>query len=92
MNTENEKILSVKEAYKSMFFFLRGYYHQTSGNAILSDVMGDIQFWSGEPADPAMWGDWLCAVDHALAAPDSELEMKLTRPPSSAGSGGGEVK
>jgi hypothetical protein len=65
--TMKEK-LDVLEAYKCMFEFLREYYYRKGKPDELGDVLSDIQLLeSNIPADPAMWEDWIEAVEKVLA-------------------------
>jgi hypothetical protein len=58
-------------AYKAMFRFLENYDAQGGRNdddiAILLSSMSMEIFQGGEPADPAMWGDWLDAIEEVTA-------------------------
>jgi hypothetical protein len=51
-----------------MFKFLEAYWERTKADGIgplLAEVLGDVTLAEdGKPMDPAMWGDWLAAVEH----------------------------
>ena len=50
--------LTDKEAYEAMFAFLEQVYKRTKSDDIGS-LLGNIGYLpDGEPADPAIWGDW----------------------------------
>ncbi|AHG19797.1 hypothetical protein Z042_09310 [Chania multitudinisentens RB-25] len=63
------KMLTVEQAYKAMFYFLEHQYELTKSDEI-GGLLGfmDWTLWSDSstPADPAMWEDWLVAVKRAL--------------------------
>ena len=51
-------------AYKAMFRFLENYYaltHAEDIGALLGSMSVDL-FSNGMPADPAMWEDWMQAI------------------------------
>jgi hypothetical protein len=56
------------EAFQAMVKFLEKYYQATKSDAIGSLLGGmDQSFWSdGKPFDPALWDDWMEAVDALL--------------------------
>jgi hypothetical protein len=55
--------LSVLEAYKSMFVFIKNYYYRIGKPAEIGGLLSDIQLIAdGKPQDPAMWQDWLDAI------------------------------
>lgn len=55
--------LSPDEAYRTMLRFLEQYRARGSGS--LTDLLSDMQLVAGDnrPADPAIWTDWLDAID-----------------------------
>ncbi|MFQ5400500.1 MAG: hypothetical protein ACE5E7_12990 [Anaerolineae bacterium] len=75
-----EKTLTLKQAYKAMFVFVKNYYNRKGKTDELGILLGDIQLLSyllDDPekegdetslytADPASWGDWLEAVETVL--------------------------
>jgi hypothetical protein len=58
-------------AYKAMFRFLENYYERGGRNddeiAVLLSSMSMEIFQDGETADPAMWDDWLGAIEEVMA-------------------------
>ena len=62
-----EKTITLIEAYKSMFEFVRQYYNRKAKPRELALLLSDIELiHDGMPMDPAMWQDWLDAVDSVL--------------------------
>lgn len=62
--------LDTRLAYKAMFRFLEKYYALTRGGdvgALLGNMSMDV-FQDSMPADPAMWDDWLEAIEDVIAA------------------------
>ena len=76
-----KKLLSPEQAFRAMLIFLDEYDQRTTGKAELRDVLGDIQLIRTDrmPADPAAWGDWLSAVNMALADPTGTASGKPHR-------------
>ena len=69
-----EETLSVKEAYAAMFEYLKTLY-QTTASDELGGLLGSMSLLDdGEPADPAVWADWLRAVEKAR---QGKVVMKL---------------
>ncbi|WNH48921.1 hypothetical protein PDM28_00890 [Stenotrophomonas aracearum] len=63
--------------YSAMVIFLERYYDRGGGADSLADVMSSISsfLWGdGTPNDPAMWTDWLDAIE---LAKKSEEEQNL---------------
>jgi hypothetical protein len=58
-------------AYKAMFRFLENYWERGNRNddqiAVLLGSMSLETFSEGTPADPAMWDDWLTAIEEVMA-------------------------
>jgi len=56
-------ILTDREAYLAMFYFLEGLYSRTNSDDLAS-YLGDMDFnkSDGKPMDPAMWEDWMRAI------------------------------
>jgi hypothetical protein len=68
--------LTEKQAFTAMLYFLDQYYQQTQADDI-GALLGSLQLLSdGLPADPAMWDDWLIAVEKVLPG-FSEKEKAL---------------
>jgi len=75
-----EKMLTMKEAYKVMFAFVKNYYNRKGKPDELGILLGDIQLLNylhndlekeGDEtslytADPASWSDWLEAAETIL--------------------------
>jgi hypothetical protein len=59
-----EKTLTILEAYKAMYKFIREYYYRKSKPDELGLLLSDIQLiHDGKSLDTAMWPDWLDAVE-----------------------------
>ncbi|TGO03285.1 hypothetical protein PN36_09315 [Candidatus Thiomargarita nelsonii] len=57
-----EDTISIKDAYKAMYIYLKGLYEMT-GSDDLAGFLGSMSFLEdGMPADEAIWGDWLESV------------------------------
>ncbi|MGK7883341.1 MAG: hypothetical protein AB4057_01800 [Crocosphaera sp.] len=55
--------LTEKQAYLAMIEFLDYYYEQTQSDEI-GELLGSLQLLEdGNPADPAMWEDWLKSIE-----------------------------
>lgn len=63
----NENTLTEKEAYLAMFYFLEGLQLRTNSDDLAS-YLGDIQLnsYDGKPMDPALWHDWLKAIEKVI--------------------------
>lgn len=60
--------LDAKLAYKAMFRFLEKYYAQTNSEdvgTLLGSMSMDV-FQREQPADSAMWGEWLEAIQEVI--------------------------
>jgi hypothetical protein len=56
--------MTVQQAYTAMIFFLEGRYELTDSDEI-GGLLGSMQLLEdGKPADPALWHDWLKAVEN----------------------------
>jgi hypothetical protein len=65
--------LTEYQAFKAMFIFVRTYYEQIGTAVDVGSLLGDIQLVEdGMPADPAMWQDWLEAVNLAVTSNSEE--------------------
>ena len=61
------KQLSERDAYAAMFAFLEQRYMLTGSNE-LGALLGSMSLMpDGGTADPAIWHDWLSAVDKAVS-------------------------
>jgi hypothetical protein len=61
--------ITVKEAYRAMFCFLEEYFDRTKTEEIAALLGGLNLAEDGKPMDPAMWDDWLSAVERVTARP-----------------------
>ncbi len=60
--------LTEKQAFTAMIYFLDQYYQQTQADD-LGALLGSLQLLSdGMPIDPALWDDWLMAVEKVLSS------------------------
>lgn len=72
--------LSVRQAYKVMYEFLRNYYYAMERPEALGSLLSDLQLLDyGGPADPAAWEDWLMAVQKVL---DNEKSSNIKDEPN----------
>jgi hypothetical protein len=60
--------LTPQQAFAAMSAFLDRYHSRISGGGDLGALLGDLQIndQDGRPFDPAVWGDWLAAVEEVL--------------------------
>lgn len=68
-------------AYKAMFRFLVNYWERGKRNddqiaELLSSMNVDLFGNGDEPADPAMWDDWLEAIKEVMAVQVSHSERQ----------------
>ena len=76
-----EKQVTIKQAYKAMFLFVKEYYYRKNEPEDIGNLLGDVQLMSylyDDPnreededgnlntVDPASWYDWLEAVEKIL--------------------------
>lgn len=62
MKKNNEKTITISEAYRAMFTFLDMYYDRTNIEEIGS-LLGDMHITKdNRTIDPAVWDDWLEAI------------------------------
>lgn len=60
-----EEKLTLKEAYAAMYAYLQRLY-ETTGSEDLGGFLGGMSLLEdGEPADPAVWSEWMHAVQQA---------------------------
>ena len=72
----NHKNLTIKEAYKAMYFFLENLYKRTKSED-LAEFLGSMSLLKDKlPADPAMWNDWLQAIKKAQKK-SSSIDLNL---------------
>lgn len=55
--------LSEREAYNAMVYFLEVYYRQTHSDDVGALLSSMLLFHDGTTADPAIWGEWLRAIE-----------------------------
>ncbi len=69
-----EDTLTPREAYAAMYAYLKGLY-DTTGSDELGGLLGSMSLLAdGEPVDPAVWADWLRAVQQAR---QGQVDMSL---------------
>ncbi|MCG8459054.1 MAG: hypothetical protein MI919_22485 [Holophagales bacterium] len=57
--------MSEQEAFEAMFAFLEEVYERTKSDE-LGSLLGSMSLLpDGQPADPAVWADWLECVNRA---------------------------
>ncbi|MYN05191.1 hypothetical protein GTP41_24145 [Pseudoduganella sp. DS3] len=61
--------LDSQQAYKAMFKFLEKYYELTNSGEVGALLGSMALIEDGKPLDPALWDDWMAAVEATLAAP-----------------------
>lgn len=60
-----EEKLTLKEAYAAMYAYLQRLY-ETTGSEDLGGFLGSMSLLEdGGPADPAVWSEWVRAVQQA---------------------------
>ena len=69
------KILTSKEAYRAMYFFLDNLYQNTKSDD-LGGFLGSMSLVEDFPADPALWEDWLIAIKKAQDNSES-IDLKF---------------
>lgn len=62
----NEKLLSIDEAYDAMVDYLEGYYSRGKSDDIAALLSGMLLFADGGSADPALMSDWHESVEKIL--------------------------
>ncbi len=72
-------MLSEKEAYCAMFYYL-DFYYQRGPSLEIGGMLGSMSFLQdGLPADRGVWQDWLKAVEKAKEVGASEAMLVLTK-------------
>ena len=70
----NQKLTTL-EAYKAMFAYLENYYTITRSDEIGAMLGGMSTLHDGGTADPAVWEDWVLAVQSVQAsAVDTQMD------------------
>ena len=71
-------MLTVEEAYLAMVSYLK-YLYEVAGSGELGGLLGDMQFLAdGSTADPAVWEEWLSAIEEVKSGRQSR-EKNLLR-------------
>ncbi|MBK1725243.1 hypothetical protein [Thiocystis violacea] len=74
MSTE---LMDEKTAYAAMYEFLVDYYERTKSDDVGALLGGMSLLPDGNPADPAIWPDWMNSVSKAKGqASDLSLDLK----------------
>jgi hypothetical protein len=61
--------LTLIQAYKAMLIFIEEYYYRGGEPDEIGLLLGIMQLLDdGKPADPAMWNDWITAVNQVMEA------------------------
>lgn len=60
------KTMTEQQAYAAMFYFLKQYYERGKSDEIGGMLGGMSLLADGSPADPAVWRDWMDAVEYAV--------------------------
>ena len=65
--------ISLSKGYRAMFRFLEAYFERTKADEV-AVLLGSMNLAEdGKPMDPAMWQDWLKAVQEAISG-DQDVE------------------
>ena len=65
---DERELVSIRDAYRAMFGFLEAYFERTKADE-LAVLLGSMNLADdGKPMDPAMWQDWLMAVQRAISS------------------------
>ncbi len=75
--TEQRSKLTIDEAYAAMYRFLEHEYEMTGSDEIGGLLSSLSLLKEGGTADPAMWNDWIQAVNKVLNG-DNDIELKIT--------------
>ena len=69
--------LDIKEAYLAMYGFLQGL-HQATKSDYLGGLLGGMSLLEdGTTADPAVWSDWLAAIERVRRGDmDAGVDLK----------------
>lgn len=69
--------LSIRQAYAAMYWYLDAYYKLTGSDEIGGLLGGMSLLQDGSTADPAIWSDWLRAVERAIKHGDKGMDLQL---------------
>ena len=62
-----EEKITILQAYKAMFEFLRELYYREGRPENLGNFLSDLQLLdNGKSADPASWDDWLSMISNVI--------------------------
>ena len=65
---DERDLVSVGDAYRAMFGFLEAYFERTRADEV-AVLLGSMNMADdGKPMDPALWQDWLMAVQRAISS------------------------
>jgi hypothetical protein len=67
-----------KTAYAAMYEFLVDYYERTKSDDVGALLGGMSLLADGNPADPAIWSDWMTSVAKAKGQ-ESDLSLDLKK-------------
>jgi hypothetical protein len=70
------KTLSERDAYAAMFAFLEKQFELTGSDELRALLSSMSLLPDGQSADPALWDDWLCAIDAAVSG-NVKVQMEL---------------
>lgn len=73
--------LTREQAYRAMSVYLERYCDRLAAPTEIGALLGDLEVNpdDGLPMDPAVWDDWLAAVETVLKAPDTETASAQER-------------
>lgn len=73
--------LTALEAYRAMFAFLEREWERTGRPDDIGNLLGSMSTLAeGTTADPAVWGEWLDAIDAARTASSELTALNLLKP------------
>ena len=76
-----ENKLSNKEAYESMFIYLKNLYDQTNSDDLGGFLGSMLLMEDGKPVDSAVWSEWMRAVKEVKTkklTDDSKIDFILS--------------
>ncbi|HDY8121393.1 hypothetical protein [Vibrio navarrensis] len=71
--------ITIKQAYVAMYLYLEGLYQMTGSDDLAGFLGGMSMLEDGQPADSAVWSDWLDAIEKSRRDPDISLEVDKTK-------------
>ena len=67
--------ITIQQAYAAMYRYLEKLYEQTQADE-LGGMLGSMSLLpDGQPADPAVWSDWLQAINEAK---EGQVNVRLS--------------